>query len=230
MEKKNAYPCKGSGKIKEWTLFHKFHSFIVIFLCLLFTSPSIAGSIQTCVNDQGKTIFTDVGCPTGFTLKGKERAATKITRRDISPAPVIEKHDTMAWQDHQISLEGIASSWLLTGSDGGEDKILHPQVEFTVHNSSNESLARMKIIILFYDEHNSLFGDTYMYTREIAAGKHSQKMFMAPHKGFIYSGYNEEKITATNFRVDIYGRYRGVKEKIGSLDFFSRTVHKTNSE
>jgi hypothetical protein len=120
-------------------------------------------------------------------------------------------------------------NWLLTENSSGKEAILHPQVEFTVHNSGGDILGRMKIITLFFDESNKLFGDTYRYTKKIAPGKFSPKLFMSPSKGFVYSGYNKEKITASKFRVDVYGRYQGDKEKIGSLEFFSTTVQKAQT-
>jgi len=201
-------------------------NFILIGWCLLFANPAHAEVIQTCTNDQGKIIFTDTGCPPGFTSKTNKNISAKIVRRDITPAQVVEKDNSIIWQKYNIGLEDIQMNWLLTGDSSGKEAILYPQVEFTVHNSGSDNLGRMKIITLFFDESNKLFGDTYRYTKEIAPGKFSPKVSMSPSKGFVYSGYNKEKITASKFRVDVYGRYQGDKEKIGTLDFFSTTVQK----
>jgi len=198
----------------------------VIGYCLIFTPPASAEVIQTCVNGQGKTIFTDTGCPPGFISKTGEGNTAKIVRRDITPATVNEKDNNIIWQKHNIVLEDISMSWLLTRKSQEKKAILHPQVVFTVHNSGTTTLGRLKIIMLFYDESNKLFGDTYKYTKKIEPDKRSSKLSLSPSKGFVYSGYNEEKITVSKFKVDVYGRYLGDKEKIGSLEFFSTDVQR----
>jgi len=40
--------------------------------------------------------------------------------------------------------------------------------------------------------------------------------------GYVYTGFNEDKITSTRYKVDVYARYNGDKEKIATLNFFSK--------
>ena len=193
---------------------------ITVVFCFLFTSLSHGKTINICIDENGSTVFTDNGCPAGYKSKNQNKTTSKLLRKDITPAQVVVETNRISWEKYQIALENIEMNWQLTQ----EESILHPQVEFTVHNSGENSVTGLKIIMLFVEDSNKIFGDTFEYVKEIPGGSTSQQTSMHPTMGYVYTGFNEDKITNTRYKVDVYARYNGDKEKIATLSFFSKTT------
>ncbi|MGW8194217.1 MAG: hypothetical protein ACWGOX_08130 [Desulforhopalus sp.] len=201
-----------------------YYGLAVIVLCLLFVQSCYGQQILTCIADSGNTVFTDGACPAGYRRKGQDATTAHIIRKDITPSPVATSPQEFPWEKHDIVLKDIEMSWYLTRNSSQQKSILHPQVEFTVHNNGEIGVAGLKIIMIFVDDADKPFGDTSAYLKDIPAGRSSEETAMHPSMGFVYNGYDKDMITDKRYTVDIYGRYKGDKEKITTLDFFSKTI------
>jgi hypothetical protein len=195
---------------------------ISIGFCFLFTSLSHGKTINICIDENGNTVFTDNACPAGYKSKNQNKTTSKLLRKDITPSEAVVEINRISWEKYQIALENIEMNWQLTRNPSPGESILHPQVEFTVHNSGENSVIGLKIIMLFMEDSNRNFGDTFEYIKDIPGGSTSQQTSMHPTMGYVYTGFNEDKITSTRYKVDVYARYNGDKEKIATLNFFSK--------
>ncbi len=195
---------------------------IAVVFCFLFTPLSHGKTINICIDENGNTVFTDNACPVGYKSKNQNQTTSKLLRTNITPAQAVVETNRISWEKYQIALENIEMNWQLTRNPSQGESILHPQVEFTVHNSGENSVTGLKIIMLFMEDSNKNFGDTFEYIKEIPGGSTSQQTSMHPTMGYVYTGFNEDKITSTRYKVDVYARYNGDKEKIATLNFFSK--------
>lgn len=197
-------------------------SIISIVFCFLVTSLSHGKTINICIDENGNTVFTDNACPAGHKSKNQNKTTSKLLRTDITPSEAVVEINRISWEKYQIALENIEMNWQLIRNPSPGESILHPQVEFTVHNSGENSVIGLKIIMLFMEDSNRNFGDTFEYIKDIPGGSTSQQTSMHPTMGYVYTGFNEDKITSTRYKVDVYARYNGDKEKIATLNFFSK--------
>lgn len=195
-----------------------------VVFCFFFMPPCHAKTINICTDQSGNTVFTDGACPAGYKSQNQDKTTANLIRKDITPPPANAETKELLWKKHQITIEDIEMNWFLTRSTSQQKSILHPQIEFTVHNNGEDSVTGLKIIMIFLDDANKIFGDTSTYLKDIDAGEFSAKTAMYPEMGFIYNGYDEDSITDKKYTVDIYGRYKGDKEKIGTVNFFSKTT------
>lgn len=204
------------------------HRLIVASLCLIWTQPTFAG-INLCIDSKGNTVYTDNSCPHGFTIKTETQSAVDAVSPVQTPKPE-QKSKKISWEKYQISMEDIELSWRLVLDATTNSAIIYPQVEFTVSNSGNEAVSRLKIILLFKDKNNKNLGDTFQYVKTLPGGEKSEKIVMSPSRGYFYdkqndhNDYKKNLIVATELKVEIMARYMGEKSKIAILDFSSDVV------
>lgn len=190
----------------------------------MITVHAFAGSFKQCIDGKGHSTFTNSVCPDGFHLKNPPKQPKQPKQiKKTKPAPAIApKKISISWFEYDITLEDVKMDWYLSRSSSQKESIYHPRIQFVVHNGREETIERLKIEIFYVEKGDKIFGDDTEYIRDLPAGYTSKIIFMKPAIGNVFNGYNKNSITSRKFKVDIYGEYKGTREKITTLDFFSK--------
>ncbi len=197
---------------------------ILAIFCIIVTTSAFAGSFKECIDGKGHSTFTNSVCPGGFHLKNPPKQPKQIKK--IKPAPAVPPEKiSISWFDYDITLEDVKMDWYLSSSSSQKESIYHPRIQFVVHNGRDETIERLKIEIFYVEEGDKMFGDDSERIYDLPAGYTSKTIFMKPSIGSIFNGYNKDTITRRTFKVDIFGEYKGIREKITTLDFFSKVTN-----
>ena len=177
-----------------------------------------AGDFKECIDSKGRSTYTNNVCPTGYHLKNPPKPKQTVKTGAIVP----ENKTSLTWDKFNITIEDIKMEWYLGRNSSQKESLYHPRIQFVVRNDREEAIDRLEIELLYVEEDNKIFGDDDASIYDLPAGYTSKTIFMKPGMGIVFNGYNEKTITNKTYKVDMYGKFNGTREKITTLEFSSK--------